>query len=189
MDLSDEKFMVFISHKHDDHALAERVKHLIEKSQQEGHHLLRLRARHHRGGGLAARGPRRPRPKPHARAALHGAVEELGLVPVRDRPVHPFRQQRHPGSRLPLPSRPGLAEPARRPARRPRDGRQDWRIPRRALPQDVDCVRRLAPGRARPRRQGREGERGGESHRGGVLPFRLDFGLLSVPSRGPFALR
>jgi hypothetical protein len=30
MDLSDEKFMVFISHKHDDHALAERVKHLIE---------------------------------------------------------------------------------------------------------------------------------------------------------------
>jgi hypothetical protein len=30
MDVSDEKFMVFISHKHDDHALAERVKHLIE---------------------------------------------------------------------------------------------------------------------------------------------------------------
>ncbi len=30
MDVSDEKFMVFISHKHDDHALAERVKHLFE---------------------------------------------------------------------------------------------------------------------------------------------------------------
>jgi hypothetical protein len=30
MDVSDDKFMVFISHKHEDHVLAERVKHLIE---------------------------------------------------------------------------------------------------------------------------------------------------------------
>ena len=30
MDVSDDKFRVFISHKHDDHVLAERVKCLIE---------------------------------------------------------------------------------------------------------------------------------------------------------------
>jgi hypothetical protein len=30
MDVDDDKFMVFISHKHDDHMLAERVKHWIE---------------------------------------------------------------------------------------------------------------------------------------------------------------
>jgi hypothetical protein len=54
MDLSDEKFMVFISHKHDDHALAERVKHLIESLNRKVITCFVSRARHHRGGGLAA---------------------------------------------------------------------------------------------------------------------------------------
>ena len=89
---TDDVFTVFISHKHDDHALAVEVKKALEGLARP-----KLIDCFVSGIDITAgmdwrrEDPQRPRQEPRPPAALHYAVEDLGLVPVRDRPVHPLR--------------------------------------------------------------------------------------------------
>ena len=189
MAVSDDKFMVFISHKHDDHELADDVKHAIESLNKKviecfvsGIDITAgMDWRREIRGALA---------RSHMLLLLFTApsknwdwcLYETGLYTRFDKAdVRAVVCLFNPGKAAPSP----LADLQGVPAKR----RQDSRLPRHALPQDVDDLRRLAPGRARRRHRGGEGEGGGGSHRRGVPSFGLDVGVLSVPSRGPVAVR
>ena len=89
MDVSDDKFRVFISHKHDDHVLAERVKCLIESLNKKTITCF-VSGVDITAGSDWRRVVRDSRPEPHASTTIHGAVKKLGLVPVRNRSVHSF---------------------------------------------------------------------------------------------------
>ncbi len=74
--------------------------------------MLRVRGRHLRRRRLEPRDQDAAGGQPHARAALHLAQLELGLVPLRDRPVRQVR-----GRRARPPSSASSARTASRPAR------------------------------------------------------------------------
>ncbi len=144
--------------------------------------MLRVGGRHLRRRRLEPRDQDAAGGQPHARAALHLAQLELGLVPLRDRPVRQVRGRRALRHHLHLQPGERVAPPAGEPARRPRRRRGGSPLRHRPVPRDVARVRRLASWPARPTRQAGADRPRGHDDRGGVPDRRSEVGhLASVP--------
>ena len=147
--------------------------------------VLRLRRQHLGRGRLEPGDQEPPGPEPPPRPAVHPAHGHLGLVPVRDRAVHPARHGRHLGRRLRLRPEHHLPQPAGQPAGRAGRRRVHRALPHRPLPLHVAGLGRLAPRRARAPGPPRADQQGGPEDRRRVpgRPSRRDH-LPPVPSRG-----
>ncbi len=187
MSIADDMFRVFISHKHEDHALAAEVKTAMEGLNPKliecfvsGVDIPRVRTGGARSGAFSPRATSSCCCSPHRRRTGTGASSRPACTPASTgpRPARSFACSA-PGS---------LAEPARRPAGRSRRGYKVGAF-LDALCRGPGSIRRLAPRGAGARDRGRPGGGRGSHDRRGVPPFGVGFDLLPMSSPGTVVVR
>ena len=190
MSITDDKFTVFISHKHEDHALAVEVKNAMEGLSPELIDCFVSGVDITGGHGLAARDPERPRQEPRSscccsprrRRTGTGASTRPACTPASTGP-------RSVLGRLPVQPRGASPSPLADLQGVPADADKVRDFPGHVVPADVEDVRRLAPRAAGARDRGRPGGGRGARHRRGVPPFGVGLDVLPLPSRGTVVVR